>query len=279
MLDFYLYRIKVHLPSQAPLFEEQKGPSEILREVVLSLPSAELRKDLIWHIGNVKALDETGLYFRVGRTTRSRIEVYQQGSFLDQEFETAPYTHVLLDAELEVCAIAKKTKLTPAAIGIGRQLVKLLQEAEINKTFHAVFEVGQINDPEDFIAYLRKAYSISKFWVTFTRPNPFDINQDFLKPFSKLLDESDGEKGKTELIGQNLSAATLEELARSAAATGDDAGALLRSETSSKRTKRQLKGNAAVVPWEDISDNSEKQKLLHKVRDMYHRIRGKGDKE
>lgn len=96
-------------------------------------------------------------------------------------------------------------------------------------------------------------------------------------PMEKLLNESNGEKGKTELIGKNLSADKLEELARSAASTGDDAGAVLQPEGDSKRMRKQLKGNAVIIPWEDLSDDTEKHSLLQTIRDIYHRIKGNGE--
>lgn len=277
MLDFQLFRIKVRPSHQGVLFDQQKSPSEILQEVVLSLPSAEFRKDMIWHIGNVTSIDKNGLYFRVGRTSKSKIEIYHNGNFVDQQFETAPYTHVLLDIHYEIVAIAKKTKLSPTTAGIARQFVRLLIESEKNRVLRAIFEIGQINDPKDFVDHLRRAYAISKFWISFTRPNPFDANKDFIVPMEKLLNESNGEKGKTELIGKNLSADKLEELARSAASTGDDAGAVLQPEGDSKRIRKQLKGNAVIVPWEDLSDDTEKHSLLQTIRDIYHRIKGNGE--
>lgn len=279
MLDFQLFRIKVHPPQQGGLFEQQKSSSEILHDIILSLPSAELRKDMIWHIGNVTSIDNTGLYFRVGRTSKSKIEVYHNGNFVDEQFETAPYTHVVLDIYLEIIAIAKKTKLSPTTAGIARQFIRLLKESKKNNELKAIFETGQINDPEDFIDHLRKAYSISKFWISFTRPNPFDANKDFIKPMEKLLNESNGEKGKTELMGKHLSADKLEDLARSAASTGDDAGAILQPESDNQRIRKQLKGNSIIIPWEDLSDETQKHSLLQKIRAVYHRIKGNGDKQ
>lgn len=62
--------------------------------------------------------------------------------------------------------------------------------------------------------------------MTFSRPNAFDAN-DFVKPFQGLLAAAHGEKGKAELMGGALKSESLEELARSAAATGNDAGATM----------------------------------------------------
>ena len=162
MPDFELFRVKVYPSQQIPLFGSAMEPSEVLRQTILSLPSVELRKGMIWHIGNVAQLDNTGLYFRVGRTSKLTVEIYKDGNFLDQPFETAPYTHVILDTSLEVSAIARKTKLSQKTVGIANQFVKLLRESEKGRQLQADFEIGELNDPEDFLTHLRNATAITK---------------------------------------------------------------------------------------------------------------------
>lgn len=275
MPDFQVFRLKVYPSKQITLFDKEKKTSDILKEVIESLPSAELRKGMIWHIGNVRKLDKAGLYFRIGRTTTSTIEIYKDGNFLDQEFETAPYTHAIIDTNLEICAIAKKTRLSVSILGIGRQLVKLLNECGRGGYFQARFEIDEIKDPEDFIVYLHKAFAISKFWVTFSKPNPFDVNKDFIEPMGRLLKESNGERGKTELEGETLSPDELEALARSAASTGDNAGAWLVPSQKETKVKKHLKGNTVILKHEDLSDDEQKRNLLERIRILYHKIRGK----
>ena len=75
MLEFYLYRFRVHPATQRNLFTGEKTRPEILREVLASLPAGELRRGIVWRVGNVNPLDESSLYFRIGRTTRSTVEM------------------------------------------------------------------------------------------------------------------------------------------------------------------------------------------------------------
>src|ERR1035437_5051323 len=210
MLDFQLFRIKVYPSLQGDLFSKNITRPEMLRETIESLPSGEFRHGLTWHIGNVTAIDDKGLYFRLGRTSTSTLEIFDEteGGFVDQEFETAPYTHAVVDVELEVCAIAKKTRLSPTTFGIATRFVRLLNESPKAVEFQALFEIDEVKDPEDFIDHLKRAYSISKFWVIFSRANAFDANEHFVKPFQQMLEASNGEKGKAELKGQNLNAET-----------------------------------------------------------------------
>ena len=278
MLEFQLFRTKVYPSQQRELFAREGTRPQMLRETIQSLPSGEFRRGLIWHIGNVTPIDESGLYFRLGRTSTSTLEIYDEGEggFIDQEFETAPYTHAIVDVELEVCAIAKKTRLSPTTAGIARQFVRLLNESEKAVEFQALFEIDDVKDPEDFIAHLKRAYSISKFWVLFSRPNAFDANEHFVKPFQRMVEESNGEKGKAELKGQSLNSETLETVARSAAATGDDAGAWIKPSQHARRVKKQLSGSSGNTSQEDVADERQRQTLLDRVRELYRRIRGDG---
>ncbi|MEO8007495.1 MAG: hypothetical protein ABI728_03100 [Betaproteobacteria bacterium] len=276
MLEFQLFRIKVFPSQQRKLFEGERTRPQILREVIESLPSAELRAGLTWHLGNVTPVDDASLYFRIGRTSTSTLEIFdeEKGSFIDQEFETAPYTHVILDVEIELCAIAKKPRLSPTTGGIARRLIRLLNESERAVQLQAAFQIEDINDPEDFISYLKEAYSISKFWVFFTRPNAWDANEHFVKPAQKLLEAADGEKGKIELKGQNLKAETLEAVARSAAATGDDAGAWIKPRQRARQVRKRLRGNPVNIQQDAVAEPEERKSLLHRMRELYQTIRG-----
>lgn len=243
MPDFQLFRVGVHPSKQRRLFGEERTPAQMLTDRIHSLPSAELRKGHIWHIGNVHAIDDAGMYFRVGRTLRATVEVYQDGNFVDEEFEAAPYTHVVLDIRLEVCAIARKTKLAARALGIAHQFSRLLNWEGDSGGLEAKFEITEIKDPDDFIIHLRKAQVISKFWATFSRPNPFDADEDFFKPVQRLLAESNGDRGKTEIEGMSLQPDRLVELTRSAASTGNDAGATLYFTETEEKVRKRLRGN------------------------------------
>ena len=186
----------------------------------------ELRKGKTWHLGNVEQIDQSGLYFRVGRISNLTVQIWESGNFVDAEFESAPYTHAVLDFDLEVCAIAKKPKLAPTTRGIASQFAKLLNELPVAEELGARFETSALSDPEDFIQQMQRARSIIKFWITFSRPNAWDAN-DFIKPAQRLLEESNGHNGKTEIQGKDLDKTRLEELTRSAAATGNNAAVVM----------------------------------------------------
>jgi hypothetical protein len=275
MLDFQLFRVKVYPSPQRLLFQGEITRQEALRRSLCSLPQVELRTGRVWHIGNVREIDKAGLYFRIGRTSRSTVGVYEEGNSTDQEFETAPYSHVMLDVELEISAIAKKTQLAPKPSGIANQLARLLNHSGPARELGFSVEVDEISDPEDFVTYLREADAIPKFWMTFSRPNAIDANKDFVQPFQKFLAESNGERGKAELQGGALEPGLLEELARSAAATGNDAGATMIRATEERKIRKRLRGNTVNIEEEDLTDDQGLTRLLNHVKEAYKRIRGK----
>ena len=274
MLEFQLFRVKVFTPKIKQLFEEILTPPEYLKKAVLLKPSAELRKNIFWHIGNISKIEESGLYFRIGRITKSKMEIFHNGNFIDQEFEFAPYTHVILLIPFEIIAIAKKSKLSSKPIGIANNLVKLLNGLQFSGINKLKFEISEINDPTHFIEYLQSSLNITKFWVSFKKPNAFD-KDDFFKQLQDALSEADGEKGKVTIEGEALNTHPLEELARSAAATGDDASAWMRSTEDEKYHRKSLRKNPVIFQYEAILDETDKLKLLIRIKDLYTKIRGK----
>lgn len=274
MLELQFFRLKVYPAKQRKIFEKLKTPSEILRNIVLSKPMVEIKKGTNWRIGNVTEIDEQGIYFRFGRISKSKLGMLKGGDFVDQQIETAPNTHVLLDVQLELCVIAKEPTLSQKTVGVAHRFAKVLLGSRLNQDIQAVFEISEMNDPDDFITHLRQAKTVSKFWIRFSRPNLFDVNKDFVKPWQGVLNESNGEKGKAEIEGESLKVESLEELTRSAAATGDDAGASFQTEGTAKKIKKRLKGNPLTLFFEDLTGAEQMKKLLKQVREKYFAVRG-----
>jgi hypothetical protein len=275
MLQFQLFRTKVYPPVQRSIFAREFSPQLVLAETIRQKPASILRKGHTWHIGNLVTLDLFGMYFALGRTTKSTLELYDSISknFLEREFETAPYTHVICDTSLEVCGIAAKAQLAPSVESIARQLEKLLNST-VDESEGYRFEISVIQDPEEFIQQIREAYSVKRFALTFTLPNPFDVNEDFQRPMERLLRDAHGEGGKTSLTGNDLNADVLEELTRSAAATGNQAEATIKRTESSKPVRRRLRGGVATIAEEELATDEDRRSVLREIRDLYVRIRG-----
>jgi hypothetical protein len=179
-----------------------------------------------------------------------------------------------LDLNLEVCAIARKSKLALRTRTLAKRFGLLLNRSEKAQELGAEFEIEEISDPRDFIFYLNKAFAVSKFEVTFRRPNAWDANRDIIKPLQSMLADLDGEQGKTEIKGKELKTEMLEELARSIASTGDEAAAWLQMEKSEqKKVKKVLKENPVYLRYEDLVDDETIRGFLARLKDRYSEIR------
>lgn len=274
-LDFYLYRIKLTFSEQKNLFggEELSRP-EIIKKIITDKPSSELRKGNYWHVGNVKMVSEYGGYFAVGKTTKSILEKYNEGTgdFIEEIDETSPYTHVVFDAELGLFSIAKKLKLSLTINGIANKVKELFQNSDMAFRYGLTVGFDPISDPKDFIDALKSAYSIRNFTVTFTRSNPFDVDEHFQKPMEKYLDAANGQEGITTVKGEDLNSETLVEMTKSIAATGNDAKAYLRPSQKERFIRKSLKGNPAHFAL--FVDEFTEELALSFARKLYKTVRG-----
>lgn len=276
-MQFQLFRVRVVRSSQGSLFPAGSAfnPSLLLADAIRQKPSTERRTGYTWHIGNVATVDANGLYFRIGRTTKATTSSYdeEQRDFVDIDTTDAPYTHVLCDAALEVCAIARNYDLAPDSESISKQLQRLLNLSRTG-SFDYEFEISVISDPSSFLADLRSAHAIKRFMVTFTRPNAWDVNEVFTKPLERFSEETGASKGKVEIKGKALDPIALEDVARSAAAKGDDAEATIQKSKNAKPKKRKLKGNPVTIKEDgDVKDDEQRKAVLSDVREAYGEVR------
>jgi hypothetical protein len=256
------------------LFDQEKTSPDILREVLLSKPSKELKKGFVWHIGNVTEINDAGIYFAIGRTTKSIVERYDEvdKNFVEEDFETSPYTHAILDLKYQVLAVASKSRLSPKAKAIAKQFEKLANDTLIVKSLKRKVEVAELNDPETFISHIQRAYSVVHFSMNFGEPNPWDVNKDFQKPMQSLLHEASGTRGRTSISGPDLDRELIEELTRATASTGNTAKAIVKSSKELKGVTKYLKANPVALNEEGLEKDGL-QKFISRVREAYLNIR------
>lgn len=277
MSTFHLFRLKIEKPQQSSLFANpDQRSSDIIKIAIEEKPSRELRKGHTWKIGNIVPLEVNGIFFALGRITKSIVERYDErrGDFLEESFEEAPYTYIIIDLEYQVAAISQKSRIAQSVGVIASRLEKLLSQSNIAMENELKFTLSLINDPSEFIELLNASIRISHFEMTFSPPNPFDVDEDFHKPMERLLRAAKGDKGKTLIDGDNLDSEPLVELARSAAGTGDNAKAKIQLEGKEKPEMKNLRGNPVTITQEDLGTDNGKRSLFEKVRRTYEKIRG-----
>lgn len=280
MSVFHLFRIKIERSAQPSLFEDKtKSARDLILDSIQEKPSHETRKDQIWRIGNIEEILSDGLLFAFGKVTKSKREVYDEanGNFRAEDQDEGPHTYVSIDLHNQVCAIAHKPKIAPYVKNIAGNLAKLLDESKTAKEHHIKFAITAISDPDAFIELIRNAELITQFEMTFTPPNPFDVEEQFHKPMENLVQATNATDGLTRIKGQNLDSGVLEDLTRSAAAAGNEAKARIQSPGDQKPVTKYLAGNPITVAVEDLVTHEDKLGLLERIRQSYRRVRGTDD--
>jgi hypothetical protein len=278
--EFYLYKVKIFFNEQLPLLVERIERSTIFLEAIKSSSEVVGGKIFYWHIGNIEMADEYSGKFAIGRTTKTVLERYNKNEklFVEEEYETSPYTIVLFDAKMEIVAIAKKTKLSPDTDSVARRLKTLLFSTQIiHKQNIDDIEIKSINDPEDFIEKLQKSYSIKSFTASFGRPNPSDPDELFNRPLMKYCSAANGTHGKTTLLGEGLNSDVLSGVTRSVAATGNDASAKIFETETTNPIHIKLRKNPKIFIIRSQTIHIEVHDALTLMKKAYKKIRGKND--
>jgi hypothetical protein len=281
MIEFELFRVKVFALDQRSLFAEtQFSPQLALLATINKTPSLEIRKGYTWHIGNVQTIDDFGMYFALGRTTKTTRSLYDEGArrFVEIAEEAAPFTHILCDTARELCGIAKQRDLAPTVAAIARQFEALLNATVTSDPSTGYrFELSAIRDPADFLEQIRAAYAVTRFTVSFSLPNAFDIDEDIQAPVEAYAKAAHARKGALQVAGPDLDKTVVEAVARSSAASGNEVKASIRTSRNSRPVQRSVKGNPASIKESgDVATDQQKRSVLGSLRELYGRIR-RGD--
>ncbi len=272
-IEYSLFRAKFIKSPQTSLLDENLTAKQLFLNSLAEKPSAELRMGNIWHIGNIENFSDTTGYFAVGRTTNSIIEKFDDlsGNFVEEELEESPYTHCVFDARIGLIGIAKKTNLAPTSLSIADRIEDLLSQTKIIRENNVSVEIRPIPDPEGFLIALASAYQVSSFTAWFRGPNPFDADEHFQKPLSVYLSAANGEKGKAQILGEDLNRKVLQDVTRSTAATGNKASARIKKSGSQKSITINLKGDPVKRRYDE--EEHQPQQVLADLTSLYHRIR------
>jgi hypothetical protein len=183
-MEFHFYRIKVEKPTALPLFPDiDASPPTLIRKAIEEKPVREIRKGQSWRLGNIENLSMHEIFFALGKITDAKLDLYDEasGDFMQKPLEEAPHTYVAINLYYQICAIAKRAKISSDVDGIARSLSELLSSTKIAMDTSIKFVLPKIYDPEEFISIIKRAKRISRFTMTFSPPNPWDVERDFHK--------------------------------------------------------------------------------------------------
>lgn len=271
-LEYHLYRTKFIKPAQVDLFQSELSAQDMLEAGLAERPSVELRPNNVWHVGNVEYFSDGGGRFAIGRTTLTTVEKFDEttGNFTELVDDSGPYTFVYFDSKLGLLGIGKKTKVAPDVKSIARKIQKLLSSTVLVSRNNINVRVEFIRDPEGFLQKLSSAYAIKRFKATFTGPNPVDADELFQKPMSYYCQQLGAEQGSVTVAGESLIEESVAAVAKSTAATANDATAVIQNARGERPVNISFKGDAKKVL---VEHDAIKEDVLRTIQNTYREVR------
>lgn len=275
-IEYSLFRAKMIRSVQQSFLHDDLTPRQLFEMALNERPSSELNLGRTWHIGNIETLGRDTGYFAFGRTTRTTNTKFddETGNFVEEDFETSPYTHVVFNSRIGFLGIAHNHRLARNANGIARRLQLVLAQTDVVLTNDVEVLISPISDPQGFLKTISGAYRVMRFTAHFTGPNPFDADEYFQRPLSVYASSANASKGKTQIDGENLNKDVVTEVARSTAASGNKATARV------KRTKKQapvtigLKGEPVKRRFDEETHDPES--VVKELSAVYKEVREDG---
>lgn len=276
-LKFTLYRIQVFLPSQLPLYVEQKDPKDILRLAFSEKPTKH-GNSISWHVGNIFEIGNEALYFAIGKKLSKRDgNLDESGDFHSEVRDVAPYTHAVLDLKYQVVAIAHSPELAQSSNSVAAKLSSLLQGTESVSEQSGEVSIKVINDPTEFLSAINDAYAVIRFQVSYGYPNVWDVEKDFQKPFQLTARELGSDESSAVFSSKSdLERKPLEKLVRAAAAIGKKVKASIKKHMGQRAVSMSLNNNPAKISTEVPASSQDMRWALHTinlVRTTYEEIR------
>lgn len=291
MAAFHLYRLtivhpirKIKFPNQEELFhpedeKEKQSPGEIILSAIEEKPSQEIGRGQTWRIGNIQKFHEKKqkVFFAIGKVTKATRESYdeEKGDFIEEEGPDTHHTHVAIDLELQVCAIAQKTKIASDTRTTANKLAGLLNASQGAKINSVIFKLDKILDPEEFLDLIKSAESIANFEMTLGRPNPVDADELIQKPGERYVSAINGKQAKISVTaekGETLKADVIEDCTRSATLRGCQVTALIKFEGDEKPSRKKLEGNSVVIQITGPLTEESIPSIFEKIAKAYHDV-------
>lgn len=296
MPDFHLFRIRVVSPHQATLWlpsspdasppvkkappaplPHNATPSNAILKALEASPESHSKRFGKWHIGGLTPLSDSGYYFKLGRITK-RIEPqwdHIRRDFVDVEKAPAPYTHVLLDLETQVCGLAFNRAITQTARTLGNRLAMLLNNAILPLELHGLeFQVTEVSNPDDFITQLKEAYTIKRFSFTALRPN-FPHPSDLASAAEEYARDLDARHVRLYATGKSLNAELIERQTREAVDRGGAVSARIQAHPNAKPGTIKPDRNPVILGDSDVETERQKRDTFARIKRRYEQLRRK----
>lgn len=279
MTTFYIYRLKIE-ESLWGFQDQNLDRRRVILSAIREKPSFQSnRGTTCWRIGNVQEYhDNDAVIFAFGKITQATRGNYNDssGEFVEELSPETSYTHVAVDLQLQICAIAHKSNIFPRIKNTAKMLEQVLQQAMTFSEELLTIKLKRIDIPSDFLSQIEDAINIYDFEMTFSLPNPFDVDRQFQKPMEELLREAKGEEGRVSIKASNkkkLNPHLIKRLTKSAVSSGNTVKARIRSLHDSKPAIIQSNNKPLVIKHLYNTVDIDWKALLDRIRKAYHDIR------
>ena len=221
-------------------------------------------------------MDDTGLYFKLGRVSPATAERWDalRQSFVIDETDDTRTTDVLLDLKLQVGGIVGNANIARTTKALLRRLEAILESSSQTRARGYGFVVTELQDPMEFLARLQEAYAITKFTFTAHRPNFVDA-EEFTRALEEWGDTMGGRHVQASVSGDDLNERSVERQTRKALAGGGEVVAQIRA-TSGSRMRTIRPGYNPIVVEESSDTNEGKNVAIDEIRERYRRLREEG---
>jgi hypothetical protein len=263
-VEYHLYRVKFIKPAQTVLFQPDTTPRQLFETALAERPSLQLRENNVWHIGNIEEITAEGGRFAVGRTTTTTVEKFDEatGNFTELRDDSGPYTFVYFDSRIGLLGIGKRTKVAADVESVAKKIQKLFAITNVVIDHQVTVRVDLIPDPESFLEKVFSAYAVKRFKAEFTGPNPIDAYEVFQKPMSYFCQQLGANQGSVSVKGESLNEEAIASVAKSTAATGNSASALIQTEKGARPISISFKGDARKVLIEQETEMGQALKSI-----------------
>jgi hypothetical protein len=270
--EYHLYRVKFIKPAQVSLFGSLSTPQQIFERALSERPSLDARANNVWHIGNVEHITADAGRFAVGRITKTTVEKFDvtSGNFTELVDDSGPYTFVYFDSTIGLLGVARKSRVANEVEGIARSIQRLLASTTPVRETGVDVRVDKIPDPLSFLEKIYHAYATKRFKANFTGPNPIDADELFQKPMSYYAQQLGADQGSVIVAGPSLNEDAVASVAKSTAATGNGASALIQEEKGSPLTHISFRGEARKIV---VEADVDPERTLRAIQSAYREVR------
>lgn len=274
-MEVVLFRARVVKSDQPSMWDAGRAPETTLRMALDELPSAQSRKRVWWHVGDITPIDDDSVYFRFGRTADREHPRFDKGHFYHDETEWSPYTEIFADTKIELFGIRHTSKLANRVSDLANRLAMTLSSSSACKEDSTYITLSLIRNPDSLISDIQRAYSISRFQYQVFRPNLDDLDEDFVKPAEKMIENLNGEEGNIDISSRNndLHRDVTEGLVRQVAASGADCKAQLKFRRNGKTRLRRLKGRPTEVNVQGPETQASLNASIQQIRRIFDELR------